>query len=35
MVKQLATTLRQAAADKRMDIEVEELKGETDPFITV
>lgn len=35
MVKQLATTLRQAAADKRMDIEVDELKGETDPFITV
>ncbi|ABA89913.1 dimetal-binding protein YqfO [Syntrophotalea carbinolica DSM 2380] len=35
MVKHLAEVLRQAAAAKRMGIQVEELKGEQDPFLMV
>lgn len=35
MVEHLATALRQAAMSRRMDIEIEGLKGEEDPFLTV
>jgi dinuclear metal center YbgI/SA1388 family protein len=35
MVKHLAAALREAAAERRMTVEFEELGGEQDPFVTV
>ncbi|MGE4544443.1 MAG: Nif3-like dinuclear metal center hexameric protein [Pedobacter sp.] len=35
MVKHLAEVLRHATATRRMDIQIEELQGEKDPFLTV
>lgn len=35
MVKHLAEVLRHATATRRMDIQIEELQGEKDPFLTI
>jgi dinuclear metal center YbgI/SA1388 family protein len=35
MVKHLAEVLRQAAAARRLELQIEELQGEKDPFLTV
>lgn len=35
MVKHLAEVLRHATATRRMDVQIEELQGEKDPFLTV